>query len=310
MAMTTITASPMMVELPKPVEAPIIPKTTDTGSADIAVLSKAHDEPSAPVTKKTVETVSDAAVILREESPSGSTRQKTPVMEDLARTESTDVQAALPPRDREFPQTSEQPEKRSLSERRGRTLKRVDASPSPASVARLNDERKKAASERASAVAVEESGLAAQRKRGLSGLSLRKDPSSMPHTLPKNYYSDTEALKTSLRGGALTRPRRSRLPRASNPSETEYTLYLAGPNHDDRDGLGEKLFVGKLSDGQTGGELKQRVGCRLRTQLRPAEKDVTGMRVKEVAKSLEEMVLDIFFPDAVLRLEVMWDGVV
>lgn len=105
-----------------------------------------------------------------------------------------------------------------------------------------------------------------------------------------------------------TRPR-SRLPKMTNPTETEYTLYLAGPNHDDQNGLGEKLFVGKLSDEQNG-ELKQRLGCRLRTQLRPAEKEVSGMRVKEVAKSLEEMVLDIFFRDAVLRLEVMWDEVV
>lgn len=324
MAMTTITGSPNLVELPKPVEAPSV-----TPKVDVVALLKAHDEASAPV--KTVETVPDAAAIKRDEplridtSVATLSRQSSPAMEDLTRTESTEVQAALSPR--ELPmETDEQPApvpapvpapaKRSLSERRGRPLKRVDSSSTASSVTRpprSSNEERKAAIARASAAAIEESGLAAQRKRGVSGLPLRgREQSNIPMSLPKNYYSDTEALKMSLRGGALTRSRpRSRLPKMqTNPSETEYTLYLAGPNHDDSKGLGEKLFVGKLSDGHTGGELKQRVGCRLRTQLRPAEKEIQGMRVKEVAKSLEEMVLDIFFPDAVLRLEVMWDGVV
>jgi hypothetical protein len=92
--------------------------------------------------------------------------------------------------------------------------------------------------------------------------------------------------------------------------ETEYTLYLA--NQTSQPGqppLGEKLFTGKLSDRKGPGEIKQRVGCRLRTELRPREGGVQSdkMRVREIAKSLEQMVLDIFFPDAVLRLEVFWD---
>lgn len=240
-------------------------------------------------------------------------RKSSPMLEEEpGRTISMVVQAAVSPRESEFPDVDEPP-KRSLLERRGRPLKRVEAtSPptTPRSARSSTDERKKAAIARAAAAAVEENGLAAQRKRGMSNLVHRRKPPGTPLLSPKNYYSDTETLRTSLRGGALTRSRpRSRLPKMTNPAETEYTLYLAGPNHDDRNGLGEKLFVGKLSDEQTG-ELKQRVGCRLRTQLRPAEKAVNGMRVKEVAKSLEEMVLDIFFHDAVLRLEVVWDEVV
>jgi hypothetical protein len=92
--------------------------------------------------------------------------------------------------------------------------------------------------------------------------------------------------------------------------ETEYTLYLASQSSDQNlPPLGEKLFSGKLSDRKGPGDIKQRVGCRLRTELRPREGGAQNekMRVREVAKSLEEMVLDIFFPDAVLRLEVFWD---
>lgn len=355
MALTSVTGSPTMVELPKHVEAPVTaPKlATIDSTGDVALLA-AREETSAPATsEKAVETVPDATVIEQEEfsiemspvtreaspvsrkpSPISSksspvsrdlspasrdssptsresspvSRNLSPMLEEHARTDSMIVQAALSPRDCDFPDTDEPP-KRSLLERRGRPLKRVEASPTPTtprSARSSTDERKKAAIARAAAAAVEENGLAAQRKRGLPNPIFRRKPLMSP----KNYYSDTETLRTSLRGGALTRSRpRSRLPKMINPAETEYTLYLAGPNHDDRNGLGEKLFVGKLSDEQNG-ELKQRVGCRLRTQLRPAEKEVNGMRVKEVAKSLEEMVLDIFFRDAVLRLEVMWDEVV
>lgn len=383
MAMTSVTGSPTMVELPKHVEAPVVaiaPKPVVIDSISEAVLPAACEEASAPViSTKAVETVPDVAVIEQEELPmesgpvsresspisrkvspisrepspvscdsssvSGDTssvsresssvshdsssvsgdsssassdsspvsRESSPTLEEEpGRTISMVVQAAVSPRDCEFPDVDEPP-KRSLLERRGRPLKRVEAtSPptTPRSARSSTDERKKAAIARAAAAAVEENGLAAQRKRGMSNLMLRRKPPGTPLLSPKNYYSDTETLRTSLRGGALTRSRpRSRLPKMTNPAETEYTLYLAGPNHDDRNGLGEKLFVGKLSDEQTG-ELKQRVGCRLRTQLRPAEKEVNGMRVKEVAKSLEEMVLDIFFRDAVLRLEVVWDEVV
>lgn len=352
MALTSVTGSPTMVELPKLVEVPVAaPKSagsdagsdtsSDTGSISDVAPSVASDETSAPATsEKAVETVPDVVIereelpietspvtreaspvvreaspVLREASPvlreaSPVVREASPMLEEPARTDSMIVQASLSPREQEFPDTNESP-KRSLSERRGRPLKRVDASPTP-SVPRgarsATDERKRAAVARAAAAAVEENGLAAQRKRGLPNPVVRRKAPRTPLTLPKNYYSDTETLRTTLRGGALTRSRpRSRLPRMTNPAETEYTLYLAGPNHDDRNGLGEKLFVGKLSDQQNGGELKQRVGCRLRTQLRPAEKEISGMKVKEVAKSLEEMVLDIFFHDAVLRLEVMWD---
>lgn len=382
MALTSVTGSPTMVELPKHVEAPVVvaPKPTVIDSTSEVVLPvPCVEEADAPVTSaKAVETIPDVAVIEQEELPmenspvsrepsplsrkvspisresspvscdsssvsgdtssvsrdsssvsrksspvshdsssvSGSSspvfRESSPMLEEPDRTVSMVVQAALSPRDCEFPDADEPP-KRSLLERRGRPLKRVEAtSPptTPRSARSLTDERKKAAIARAAAAAVEENGLAAQRKRGMSNLMLRRKPPGTPLLSPKNYYSDTETLRTSLRGGALTRSRpRSRLPKMTNPAETEYTLYLAGPNHDDRNGLGEKLFVGKLSDDQTG-ELKQRVGCRLRTQLRPAEKAVNGMRVKEVAKSLEEMVLDIFFHDAVLRLEVVWDEVV
>lgn len=96
----------------------------------------------------------------------------------------------------------------------------------------------------------------------------------------------------------------------SGAIETEYTLYLASQSSEQNlPPLGEKLFSGKLSDRKGPGEIKKRVGCRLRTELRPREGGTLGekMRVREVAKSLEEMVLDIFFPDAVLRLEVFWD---
>lgn len=352
MALTSVTGSPTMVELPKHVEAPVTaPKLAVIDSTSDVALPAVREETSAPATsEKAVEAVPDATVIEQEESsieaspvtreaspvsrkPSPISSKPSPVSRDSSptfcdssptsrgsspvsrnssqehvRTDSMIVQAALSPRERDFPDTNEPP-KRSLLERRGRPLKRVEASPTPStprSARSSTDERKKAAIARAAAAAVEENGLAAQRKRGLPNPIFRRKPLMSP----KNYYSDTETLRTSLRGGALTRSRpRSRLPKMINAAETEYTLYLAGPNHDDRNGLGEKLFVGKLSDEQNG-ELKQRVGCRLRTQLRPAEKEVSGMRVKEVAKSLEEMVLDIFFRDAVLRLEVMWDEVV
>lgn len=366
MALTSVTGSPTMVELPKHAESPAVAtKSVAIDSTSDVAFPVVCEEASVPaISEKVAEAVPDVTIMKQEEfsiemspvtreaspvsrksspvsceshdsssvscesslvshdsssvscesslvssEPSPISRNSSPILEEHARTDSMIVQPALSPR--EFPDADESP-KRSLLERRGRPLKRVEASPTPTtprSARSSTDERKKAAIARAAAAAVEENGLAAQRKRGLPNHIFRRKPGT-PLLSPKNYYSDTETLRTSLRGGALTRTRpRSRLPKMTNPAETEYTLYLAGPNHDDRNGLGEKLFVGKLSDEQNG-ELKQRLGCRLRTQLRPAEKEVSGMRVKEVAKSLEEMVLDIFFRDAVLRLEVMWDEVV
>ncbi|KAH0610952.1 uncharacterized protein H6S33_011379 [Morchella sextelata] len=210
--------------------------------------------------------------------------------------------------------------RRSITERRGRALKRVEPTTAV--------ERKRAAIDRATADAaafVQENGFEAQRKRGMTIADVVQASGfqAQINRGMSGYYSDTETIRTRLRGGALstisseeaaaataaTSSGRSRLGMGGRrPQETEYTLYLAGPDHDDRT-LGEKIFNGRLSDGNNGGgEMKQRAGCKLRTALRPAEKEISGMRVKEVSKSLEEMVLDIFFPDAVLRLEVVWDG--
>ncbi|CUS11289.1 unnamed protein product [Tuber aestivum] len=147
------------------------------------------------------------------------------------------------------------------------------------------------------------------RPQGLGGVqrtgSRRKTSPSPPSKLPTP--SPPKDGHSFLNINGTHRSTRNK----SGGVETEYTLYLA--NQTSQPGqplLGEKLFTGKLSDRKGPGEIKQRVGCRLRTELRPREgRGAQGdkMRVREVAKSLEEMVLDIFFPDAVLRLEVFWD---
>lgn len=295
MAVTPVTGSPTMVDLPFKTS----PAMVDLPAFKAVEAPKTGEAPSASAPAPAVETADAAAGL-------GLKKSQTPPNEE--RPTSMLVETANSPRP-----------PRSLSERRGRPLKRVEpaaAGKRPRSPA--TDERKKAAIARAAAAAVQENGFAAQRARGLPtsiqecGLEAqRKRGLARGELLPKNYYSDTETLRTKLRGGALSSgsSSRSRIPKMTNAAETEYTLYLAGPDHDDKT-LGEKIFTGRLSDGGAMiPEVKQRVGCRLRTQLRPAEKEIAGMRVKEVAKSLEEMVLDIFFPDAVLRLEVMWDGV-
>ncbi|PWW72609.1 hypothetical protein C7212DRAFT_301426 [Tuber magnatum] len=147
------------------------------------------------------------------------------------------------------------------------------------------------------------------RPQGLGGVqrtsSRRKASPSSPSKLPTPSPPKDGSSFLNING--THRSTRNK----SGGVETKYTLYLANQNSQPgQPPLGEKLFTGKLSDRKGPGEIKQRVGCRLRTELRPREgRGAQGdkMRVREVAKSLEEMVLDIFFPDAILRLEVFWD---
>lgn len=76
------------------------------------------------------------------------------------------------------------------------------------------------------------------------------------------------------------------------------------------------MFSGKLSDINLKGEMVQCRGFRLRSGLRKRKMDEPTMRrrkgdaplrVNEVVKTSEMMVLDIIFPDAVVRMEVLWD---
>lgn len=98
-------------------------------------------------------------------------------------------------------------------------------------------------------------------------------------------------------------------------AETEYTIYLAG-NYSEGLSLGDAVFSGKLSDINRKGEMIQCRGFRLRSGLRKRKMDEPTMRrrkgdaplrVNEVLKTSEMMVLDIIFPDAVVRMEVLWD---
>lgn len=100
--------------------------------------------------------------------------------------------------------------------------------------------------------------------------------------------------------------------------ETEYTIYLAG-NYSEGLSLGDAVFSGKLSDVNKKGEIMQCRGFRLRSGLRKkkaennsnkpaaAGKKEAPLRVHEVVKTSEMMVIDIIFPDAVVRMEVFWD---
>jgi hypothetical protein len=99
--------------------------------------------------------------------------------------------------------------------------------------------------------------------------------------------------------------------------ETGYTIYLAG-NYSESLSIGDAVFSGKLSDLNRKGEMIQCRGFRLRIGLRkrrPASMGGNGgyvkkevpLKVHEVVKSSEMMVLDIIFPDAVVRMEVFWD---
>lgn len=107
---------------------------------------------------------------------------------------------------------------------------------------------------------------------------------------------------------------------ADNEPESEYTIWLAG-NYADGMSLGDAVFSGKLSDVNTKGEIMQCRGFRLRSGLlkkrAPATKAAgpgvaaarknSPLRVHEVVKTAEMMVIDIIFPDAVVRMEVFWD---
>lgn len=100
----------------------------------------------------------------------------------------------------------------------------------------------------------------------------------------------------------------------SSPSqETGYTIYLAG-NYSESLSIGDAVFSGKLSDLNRKGEMIQCRGFRLRTGLRKRRpqslitvKKEVPLKVHEVVKTSEMMVLDIIFPDAVVRMEVFWD---
>ena len=121
-------------------------------------------------------------------------------------------------------------------------------------------------------------------------------PPSSPIKLPRNPWLD------------------SPLP-TPYPPETEYTIYLAG-NYSEGLSLGDAVFSGKLSDINRKGEMIQCRGFRLRSGLRKRKTDEppvrrrrgdAPLRVNEVVKTSEMMVLDIIFPDAVVRMEVLWD---
>ena len=97
------------------------------------------------------------------------------------------------------------------------------------------------------------------------------------------------------------------------PEETEYTIYLAG-NYSAGLALGDAVFSGKLNDVCTKGKMMQCKGFRLRSRLRKRRTQVSRevadegrLSVHEVIKTSEMMVLDIVFPDAVIRMEVFWD---
>lgn len=94
--------------------------------------------------------------------------------------------------------------------------------------------------------------------------------------------------------------------------ETEYTLFLAGLL-DGVDDAGE-LFCGRLSDARQA-QVRRGKGFRLQAVLRPLGRDtvsgvwksVGGLRVLEVRSDAEATILDIVFPDAVMRVEVFWE---
>jgi hypothetical protein len=95
-------------------------------------------------------------------------------------------------------------------------------------------------------------------------------------------------------------------------AEPGYTIYLAG-NYSSSLSLGDAVFSGRLSDLHRKGEMIQCRGFRLRTGLRKrraagsAAVAQHALKVHEVVKTDEMMVLDIIFPDAVVRMEVFWD---
>jgi hypothetical protein len=94
-------------------------------------------------------------------------------------------------------------------------------------------------------------------------------------------------------------------------AEPGYTIYLAS-NYSSSLSHGDAVFSGRLSDLHRKGEMIQCRGFRLRTGLRKRRAAATAvpqtaLKVHEVVKTDEMMVLDIIFPDAVVRMEVFWD---
>jgi hypothetical protein len=94
--------------------------------------------------------------------------------------------------------------------------------------------------------------------------------------------------------------------------EPEYTIYLAS-NYSPKLGMGDKVFSGRITGAgakEEKGEMLQCRGFKMRSTLRArrtpgARKDT--LRVHEVRKTSDQMVIDIIFPDAVVRMHVWWD---